>query len=94
MILLPTALKSPAAFHEQRRSLERARVRHLASQGFLRAFSKPVVLLSSSFQSSIASRVSPGLTVLNRKLWLFCFIPTPASPSVMIRAMIRMSFLL
>lgn len=27
MILFSTALKSPAAFHEQRRSLERARVR-------------------------------------------------------------------
>lgn len=27
MVLFSTALKSPAAFHEQRRSLERARVR-------------------------------------------------------------------
>lgn len=31
VILLPTALKSPAAFHEQRRSLERARVRYCSS---------------------------------------------------------------
>lgn len=41
MILFPTALKSPAAFHEQRRSLERARVRPF----FPQEPPEPIVLL-------------------------------------------------
>ena len=65
----PSALKSPAAFHEQRRSLERARVRRLSSQGP----PSPVRAhcAAASFRPAWRGpRVSPSLTVLNRKLCL------------------------
>lgn len=63
MILLPTALKSPAAFHEQRRSLERARVRHpVLLRDLKRALSEPLALLviflpvRRAFRASLVSQ--------------------------------------
>lgn len=63
-------LKSPAAFHEQRRSLERARVRHRVFLGDLhRALSEPPPCWSRSSQSA-----PPGPALVSQP----CFVPTPS----------------
>lgn len=87
MILLPTALKSPAAFHEQRRSLERARVRHrVFLRDLHRALSEPLALLATLLPVR-ASRASLSLPALLRP-------HAQPSPSRTLRSVVRVRSLL
>lgn len=78
MILFSTALKSPAAFHEQRRSLERARVRPFFSSGLQSAFAEPIALLVCSFPSGVPwGQPSPQFQTGGAAV--FYPVPTPAT---------------
>lgn len=80
MVLFSTALKSPAAFHEQRRSLERARVR-LPSPGISRVHQQQQP--PAAFPSCLAQLWGQPSPCSSKewKPWPFLFLPPqPLSP--------------
>lgn len=83
LVLLSTALKSPAAFHEQRRSLERARVRYLLPKDLYSMFLVLIALLVTFLLGQPLPHSSTQRPLLSY------FVPPQLLPTVVLWNIVR-----